>query len=216
MMKKKSLFQRLQQVVVQKRHNISLKATQDTLNFDKMFENGVVQIDEDTFSQSLRFSDVGYQLSRDEEKTRIFSMYCQLLNWFDPDIHFQFSFINQKMYEEAHQEVSAIDTNDEKLQTLKREYFEFIETQREKGNNGIIRNKYLTVTIKEKNYKNAIRRLQGIIGNVSDLFRRLVAVTYALDGVERLAVLNTLLNNREPNYFDVEFLGNEVFLLLLL
>lgn len=211
MMKKKSLFQRLQQAVVQKRHNISLRATQDTLNFDKMFENGVVQIDEDTFSQSLRFSDVGYQLSRDEEKTRIFSMYCQLLNWFDPDIHFQFSFINQKMYEEAYQEFSAIDTNDEKLQTLKREYFEFIETQREKGNNGIVRNKYLTVTIKEKNYKNATRRLQGIIGNVSDLFRRLGAVTYALDGVERLAVLNTLLNNREPNYFDVKFLGNEVF-----
>lgn len=211
MMKKKSLFQRLQQAVVQKRHNISLRATQDTLNFDKMFENGVVQIDEDTFSQSLRFSDVGYQLSRDEEKTRIFSMYCQLLNWFDPDIHFQFSFINQKMYEDAYQEVSAIDTNDEKIQTLKREYFEFIETQREKGNNGIVRNKYLTVTIKEKNYKNATRRLQGIIGNVSDLFRRLGAVTYALDGVERLAVLNTLLNNREPNYFDVEFLGNEVF-----
>lgn len=211
MMKKKSLFQRLQQLAEQKKHDIKLKATQDTLNFEKMYENGVVQIDERTFSQSIRFSDVGYQLSRDEEKTRIFTMYCQLLNWFDPEIKVQFSFINHKMYEEAYQDRTMIESDNEKLKQLQTEYFEFIETQREKGNNGIVRNKYLTVTIKDESYKNAVKRLEGIIRNVSELFRRLGAATYTLSGIERLAVLNNLLNNQEPNYFDVEFLGNEVF-----
>lgn len=211
MMKKRTLFQRLQQFVEQKRHDIELRSTQETLNFERMFENGVVQIDENTYSQSIRFSDVGYQLSNDEEKTRIFSMYCQLLNWFDPQIKFQFSFINHKMYEEAYQDRTMIDTDNKKLKQLQKEYFEFIDTQREKGNNGIVRNKYLTVTVKDEDYSNAVKRLEGIIRNVSDLFRRLGAVTYALNGVERLAVLNNFLNNQEPNYFDVEFLGNEVF-----
>ena len=211
MIQRKNLFQRFRQIAEQKRNKTETNTTQETLPFDRMYSNGVIQIDKNTFSKTIRFSDVGYQLSKDEDKTRIFSMYCSLLNWFDPQIKFQFAFINQKMEQEAYTDKSMIEDEDPKLKQLQKEYFEFIENQRAKGNNGIIRNKYLTITIHDKTYENAVRRLEGVIKNVSDLFRRLGASTYELTGVERLAVLNNFLNNGEKNYFDVEFLDNEVF-----
>ena len=94
MIEKKNLFQRIQQAINNQRNDIRLLSTQESLPFDTFDSNGVVTIGKNTYSKSLRFSDVGYQLSKDEDKTRIFSLYCSLLNWFDPAVRFQFSFIN--------------------------------------------------------------------------------------------------------------------------
>ena len=85
MTERKSLLQRIRDIAELKKTKKKIVTTQETFNFEKMYSNGVIQIDENTFSKSIRFSDVGYQLSKDEDKTRIFSMYCSLLNWFDPD-----------------------------------------------------------------------------------------------------------------------------------
>lgn len=211
MYQKRNLFQTINQVIQEKRNNITTKTTQETLNFEKIYSNGVVKISEDTYSQSIRFSDVGYQLSKDEDKTRIFTMYCNLLNWFDSEVNFQFSFINHKIKKEAYIDRSSINENNTKLKKLQEEYFDFIESQREKGNNGIVRNKYLTFTIKDKSYKNAIRRLETINKNVSQLFRRIGASTYSLNGIEILSVLNNFLNNGEENYYNVENLSNDIF-----
>ena len=211
MTERRSLLQRIIDIAELKKTKKKIVTTQETFNFEKMYSNGVIQIDKNTFSKSIRFSDVGYQLSKDEDKTRIFSMYCSLLNWFDPQVKFQFSFINQKMEKKAYIDRSMIDNEDEKLKKLQEEYFDFIETQREKGNNGIVRDKYLTVTINDETYENAVRRLEGVTKNVSELLRRLGAGTHELNGVERLAVLNNFLNSREVNYFDVEHLSNDIF-----
>lgn len=200
----------MREAVHQKQTNKKVNTTQETLNFEKIYANGVMQIDKNKYSKSIRFSDVGYQLSKDEDKTRIFTMYCSLLNWFDPQIEFQFSFINTEMEHENYTD-EVIFEEDDKLQRLQKEYFDFVETQREKGNNGIIRNKYLTITIKDPKYENAVRRLEGIVNNVSNLFNKIGATTYPLNGIERLTVLNDLLNNGENNYYDVEYLSNELF-----
>ena len=147
MIERKNLFQRLKKVAYNKKHDIKLKATQDTLTFEKIYPNGVIKIKDNLYSKSIRFSDVGYQLSKDEDKTRTFTLYCNLLNWFDPEVKFQFSFINHKIEQTAYKDKSAIKEDEERLKKLQDEYFLFVERQREKGNNGITRNKYLTFTI---------------------------------------------------------------------
>lgn len=211
MNQRKKLYQRVQQAIHQKKNNVTIKTTQETLNFEKIFSNGIIKIDKNTYSKSMRFSDVGYQLSKDEDKTRVFTLYCSLLNWFDPEIKFQFSFINYKVEQEAYQDKTVISSKNTKLKQLQEEYFNFVRTQREKGNNGIIKNKYLTVTIKDPQYENAVRRLETITQNVDQKFKQLGVNTYSLNGIERLTVLNNLLNNGEKNYVDVEHLTNDIF-----
>lgn len=210
MIAQRSLFQRIKQAIEFKRNDIDVLTTQETLNFEKLYSNGVLQIDENTFSKTLRFSDVGYQLSKDEDKARIFTMYATLLNWFDPSIKFQFNFINQKIDSKLTNR-SVPNSDNPKIKVLQKEYFEFIENQRAKGNNGIISNKYLTITINEKDYDNAVRRLEGIMTNVNQLFQPIGAVTEQLNGIERLSLLNNILNNREQNYYDVSHLRNDIF-----
>lgn len=188
-----------------------MKSTQDSLGYEKMHANGVIHVRDNIYSKSIRFSDVGYQLSADEDKTRIFTLYCSLLNWFDPEVKFQFSFINHKMEQKAYKNKSVISNDSPKVKQLQKEYFSFVESQRQKGSNGLIRNKYLTFTIKDNTYKNAVRRLETITQNVDRLFKRLGANTQTLTGIERLSVMNHLLNNGESHYYNVENLSNDVF-----
>lgn len=176
-----------------------------------MYSNGVIHVRDNIYSKSIRFSDVGYQLSADEDKTRIFTLYCSLLNWFDPEVKFQFSFINHRMEQKAYKNKAVISNDSPKVKQLQEEYFSFVESQRQKGSNGLIRNKYLTFTIKDNTYKNAVRRLETITQNVDRLFKRLGANTQTLTGIERLSVLNHLLNNGESHYYNVDNLSNDVF-----
>ena len=120
--KRKNLFQRMKQTIKYKKNNVKIKTTQETLNFDKVFSNGIIKLNNNTYSKSLRFSDVGYQLAKDEDKTRVFTLYCSLLNWFDPEINFQFSFINYKIEQEAYKDKSIIDTKNTRLKQLQSEY----------------------------------------------------------------------------------------------
>ena len=211
MYKRKNLLQIVKQVIQEKRDEITTDTTQDSLNFEKIYPNGIIKIDKDTYSKSILFSDVGYEISNDQDKTRIFTLYCNLINSFDSNVKVQFSFINQKIEQKAYKNRKVIDENDSELKKLQTEYFDFIQNQRDKGNNGIIKSKYITFTVKDDKYQNAIRRLETISQKAQDNLQQLGSNTYDLNGIERLTILNYLLNNGEKNYYDVSNLSDDIF-----
>ena len=143
-LEKLNLFQALQKLIDSKRP--IRKTTQETLNYNKIYPNGVCHVGQKTYNRMIRFSDISYQLSQDEIKQRIFAQYSTLLNSFDDTIKIQFCFINYRMNSEENEEVLAYSkrmSNIEDFETMQEEYFSFLEEQRQKGNNGIVRNKYL-------------------------------------------------------------------------
>ena len=65
-----------------------------------MYENGICEIEPGLYSMTLRFSDVNYQIAHREEQANIFTRYCELLNYCDPDMHLQINLITQHMDQE--------------------------------------------------------------------------------------------------------------------
>lgn len=207
---RQNLFQVFQKLIDTKRHKIA--TTQETLNYKKMYPNGVCHVGEKTYNRMIRFSDISYQLSKDEMKQRIFAQYSTLLNSFDETVNIQLCFINYRMDVEHNEEVieySRSNSNIEDFEQLQKEYFSFLEEQRNKGNNGIIRNKYLIFSIKDDSYKNAVRQLTNIEGNIRSHFRQMGVTVEELNGTERLSIINYLLNNNTMHYIDLEDLPKE-------
>ena len=104
------------------------KTTQETLNYNKIYPNGVCHVGQKTYNRMIRFSDISYQLSQDEIKQRIFAQYSTLLNSFDDTIKIQFCFINYRMNSEENEEVLAYSkrmSNIEDFETMQEEYFSF-------------------------------------------------------------------------------------------
>lgn len=182
-----------------------------------MYPNGVCEITDNVYNKILRFSDISYQLSQDEIKQRIFAHYSTLLNSFDNTVGIQLNFINYRMLtEDNYYEIEKVvrdNTNItvEDFDLLRKEYFDFLQQQREKGSNGIVRNKYIIFTIKDRNYKNAVRRLANVEATIKQHFQTMGVSTEALDGIERLSILNYLLNGDSDHYVELEALPKETF-----
>ena len=52
------------------------------VGFDLMYENGIAQVEEGLFSQTLAFDDISDQSAREETQQAIFSGWCQLFDYF--------------------------------------------------------------------------------------------------------------------------------------
>lgn len=207
-LKSLNLFQVLRLLVNKNRKKRT--STQDTLNYKHMYENGVCQITDNLYSKMIRFSDISYQLSQDEVKQRIFAGYSTLLNSFDNSIKIQLSFINYRMVDEDGfdeiEDTLEINSNisKEDFELLKKEYFTFLQEQRAKGSNGILRDRYLIFTIKDESYKSAVRRLENIQSTIEGNYRVLGVSCEELDGIDRLSIINYLMNADTDNYIDIE------------
>ncbi|MFJ7954302.1 VirB4-like conjugal transfer ATPase, CD1110 family [Lysinibacillus sp. NPDC096418] len=210
-LEKLNLFQVLQKLVDSKKPK--KKSTQETLNYKKMHPSGMCHVGGQTFNRMIRFSDISYQVSQDEMKQKIFALYSTLLNSFDDTIKIQLCFINYRMNSEDNEnevfEYISNTSDIEDFEKLRNEYFSFLDEQRKKGNNGIIRNKYLVFSIKDASHVNAERRLRSIESNIKDSFKTMGVGMEELNGIERLSIINYLLNGRSDHYLELEELTKE-------
>lgn len=71
------------------------KSVQDTIPYLRMLKNGVCQIEKNKFNKMIRFLDINYQLSTEEDKESIFNEFSNFLNYFDPSVDIELSYINR-------------------------------------------------------------------------------------------------------------------------
>ncbi len=174
-------------------------STQDSIPFQRMFPDGICRVTDNTFSKTVRFADINYQLSTNDDKSAIFDGWCDFLNYFDPSIKFQLSFINHTAHRNSYSRNLEIPLQGDDFDEIRREYTEMLKNQLTKGNNGLIKTKYLTFTIEAGNIKTAKPRLERIETDILNNFKRLGVVAEALNGYERLEVMYGIFHIPEEN-----------------
>ena len=56
-----------------------------------MYPDGICRVNDNTYTKTIRFADINYQLSTNEDKSTRFDGWCDFLNYFDSSIKFQLS-----------------------------------------------------------------------------------------------------------------------------
>ncbi|MFR8832134.1 MAG: VirB4-like conjugal transfer ATPase, partial [Eggerthella lenta] len=64
------------------------------VGYDAMYKNGIAQVEEGLFSQTVEFSDISYQSARRDAQENIFSVLSSLYNYFNADASVQLSIAN--------------------------------------------------------------------------------------------------------------------------
>ena len=65
-----------------------------------MYPDGICRVTDTRYVKTIRFQDINYQLSLSEDKTAIFEGWCDFLNYFDPSVLIQLTFVNLSTTEE--------------------------------------------------------------------------------------------------------------------
>lgn len=71
----------------------------DCLQYERMYESGICEVEPGLFSMTMAFTDVNFQLARQEEQKSLFTQYSEFLNYFDPDTHLQISLVTRRVDE---------------------------------------------------------------------------------------------------------------------
>ncbi len=174
-------------------------SAQDSIPYLQIRVDGICQVTPTHFTKTIQFRDINYQLSDNEDKQAIFDGWCDFLNYFDSSIKFQFSFVNLTALRESF--ARAIPLRSDQFESIQRELSKIIEVQQAKGNNGIVKTKYLTFGIDADNIRAAKPRLERIETDILNNFKRLGVSAEVLNGQERLRVLHDILRMDTPEPF---------------
>ena len=184
------------------------KSAQDSIPYERMWPDGICRVADGHYTKTIQFQDINYQLSQNEDKTAIFEGWCDFLNYFDSSIRFELSFLNLAASKETFARAISIPLQGDDFDSIRVEYMTMLQNQLAKGNNGLIKTKYLTFGIDADSIKSAKPRLERIETDILNNFKRLGVAAETLDGKARLAQLHGIFHMDEqlPFRFDWDWL----------
>ena len=199
---KKRLRQLREKKAEQKKKKIPFTA-QETLPYKEIYRDGICQTEDKFFSKTIQFFDINYQLAKNDDKTTIFENYCEFLNYFDSSVRFQITFLNQQVNFDEYSKTIDIPPKGDAFDDIRKEYADMLKMQLAKGNNGLVKTKYITFGIKAESLRAAKSRLERIGTGILNNFKVLGAAARPLNGLERLKILHDTMNmdTKEPFKF---------------
>ena len=199
---KKRLRQLREKKAEQKKKKIPFTA-QETLPYKEIYRDGICQTEDKFFSKTIQFFDINYQLAKNDDKTTIFENYCEFLNYFDSSVRFQITFLNQQVNFDEYSKTIDIPPKGDAFDDIRKEYADMLKMQLAKGNNGLVKTKYITFGIKAESLRAAKSRLERIETGILNNFKVLGAAARSLNGLERLKILHDTMNmdTKEPFKF---------------
>mgnify|MGYP000087405040 CR=1 FL=1 len=196
------------EVIRQAKGDGKAHTAQQTIPYLIMYPDGICRVSEKKYSKSVAFEDINYQLAQPDDKTAIFENWCDFLNYFDASVSVQLSFINQGTQRGEAEKAINIPAQDDAFNSIRTEYGDMLKNQLSKGNNGLVKHKYITFSIEADNLAAAKSRLARIETDVLNNFKVLGAAARPMTGYERLKVLHGVFHPEgEPFRFDFSWLA---------
>ena len=150
---------------------------QDSIPFRNLYPDGLCRLDDRLFSKTIAYEDVNYRLAGPDDQRDIFERLCDFYNGYDPSIGVQMTLSSR--HEDKNGNLFGMDAQGDALDDMRVEASGILQMQYERGNNGFVKRKYVTLTIE---------------ADTLNRFTVMGAGARALDGKERLALLHGLLH----------------------
>lgn len=187
----------------------NIKSAQDSIPYRHIFPDGICHVGDKLYTKTLQFGDINYQIAQNEDKTAIFESWCDFLNYFDSTIKFQLTFLNTTANAKDYEKSIYIAPQADDFDSIRTEYTDMLHNQLSRGNNGLVKTKYLTFAIEAENIRIAKPRLERIENDLWNAFKRLGVQLTSLDGKERLKLMHNILrmSGNDPFSFEWKWLA---------
>ena len=178
------------------------RSVQGIIPVDRVWKDGVFQSGE-YFSQTYSFDDVNYAVASKEDKEAMFRRYEELLNSLDSGSTAKITVVNRqydrKQFEES---VLAPYKNDGK-DYLRDEYNKIL-TDCASDANGIVQDKYITISVPKRSISSARSYLHRSAASLEERLSDLNSRCRTLDLSKRLCLLHDFIRQGESSSFNFD------------
>lgn len=176
-------------------------ATQSVIPYVEMFPDGICYLEDNRFSRTVEFFDTNYEIAILDEKNSIFNRWSSLINYFDENIDFQFSYENQHQNIDDELQRIRVQSQDDEFNAVRNEYSDMLCELRKNSKSGFFLRKFLTFTVSENSLKSARRRLDSIGSDIVRLFNEINVKAFVMNGEQRLESLYRSMNPSSDEKF---------------
>lgn len=160
------------------------------IGYDLMYPDGIAQVEEGLFSQTMAFEDISYQSAREESQRAIFSGWCQLFDYFGADSCVQLTVVNRPIPAEEIGTKRFFPTDDPQTAAYAEEYNRILNDKMREGVSNLVRERYLTFAVGAPSVDAAVPRLARMRGDAEQTLAKMRSSSRTLSGAERIGVLN--------------------------
>lgn len=177
------------------------------IGYDLMYRNGICQVEEGLFSQTIAFDDISYQSAREENQQAIFSGWCQLFDYFGADSCVQLTVVNRPVPAAEIGRKKFFSTDDPDTAAFAAEYNQILNDKMREGVSNLVRERYLTFTTGAASIEAAVPKLARMRTDAEQTLAKMRSAARVLSGEERLEALAALLRPGKPSMFDWDAVG---------
>lgn len=177
--------------VVKKKRSVP-RTTQKTLPYKCVCDNYLMKVDDNKYSKTYVFEDVNYSIAKQEEQEGIFLGYCSVLNSFDTSADIQLTIHNNRVNKDEFNKMVLLRYKGDEYDHYIDVYNDMLKDKMEKGQNGIIRSKYLTITVQAPDPETARGKFASIDPELTNAFKKIGSVITPLTSNERVNLLKDI------------------------
>ena len=170
-----------------------------------MYKDGICQVKPNYYTKMIELFDINYDVLDEDEKCDTLDDYMKVLNYFQPNIKFQYFLFNRKVNKQTLMDFFDIDMQEDKFDYIRDEYSEMLKKLSCEGNDGIIKSKYLIIGVECTGIKDARNELDSIENKVIDNYLSMGVQAKKIDGKNRLRLIHEYFNQDSLESFKFSF-----------
>ena len=180
------------------------RKVQDVIPIGCIWPDGIFKTG-NKFSKTFRFTDINYMVASREDKESMFLTYSELLNSLDSAATTKITIYNHRQNRANFEQSILMPMRDDGLDLYRREYNQML-IDKATGANGIVQEKYVTVSIAKKDIEAARTYFNRVESDLTARFAALGAKCTALDTTARLRVLHDFYRAGEEVDFHFDMM----------
>lgn len=182
------------------------KKVQDVIPIKRIWTDGIFQVG-NKFAKTWKFTDINYMVASREDKESMFLTYSELLNSLDSGATTKITINNHRMKKADFEKSILMPMKNDGLDEYREEYNQML-LDKATDANGIVQEKYITVTVMKKNVKEARAFFARTGADLAQHFTALGSKCVPLNANDKLRLLHDFYRSGEENSFEFNMKDN--------
>lgn len=175
------------------------KRVQDVIPIKRMWNDGIF-LAGNRYAKTFKFTDINYMVASQDVQKKLFLSYAALINSLDCSATTKITVNNRLLNRKNFADTVLMRLKNDYLDYYRMEYNDVIMSKAT-GGNGIIQEKYVTVSVCKKNIEDARAYFARVGAELTARFAALGAKVTEMDATEKLRVLHDFYRSGEEVYF---------------
>ena len=178
------------------------KRVQDVIPIKCMWSDGIFLVGT-RYSKTFKFTDINYMVASQDAQKKLFLSYAALINSLDCSATTKITVNNRHLNRKNFADTVLMRLKNDYLDYYRMEYNDVI-VSKATGGNGIIQEKYVTLSVCKKNIEDARAYFARAGAELTARFAALGAKATEMDTTEKLRVLHDFYRSGEEVYFHFD------------